>query len=103
MQRTSSASFTPSAVWVDAGSADPDFGMVDVRPFHLVLANPPYIRSEEVPRLDRSVREYEPAGALDGGLRAPAFCGTAPDRGVMSLTMLRFLAAMFTASPWHRR
>jgi release factor glutamine methyltransferase len=41
--------------------------MVDVRPFHLVLANPPYIRSAEVPKLDRSVREYEPAQALDGG------------------------------------
>lgn len=41
--------------------------MVDVRPFHLVLANPPYIRSEEVSKLDRSVREYEPSQALDGG------------------------------------
>lgn len=41
--------------------------MVDVRPFHLVLANPPYIRSAEVAMLDRSVREYEPAQALNGG------------------------------------
>ena len=41
--------------------------MVDVQPFQLVLANPPYIRSADVPQLDRSVREYEPAQALDGG------------------------------------
>lgn len=42
-------------------------GMVDVRPFHLVLANPPYIRSDAIPKLDRNVREYEPTQALDGG------------------------------------
>ena len=41
--------------------------MVDVQPFHLILANPPYIRSSEVAKLDRSVREYEPTQALDGG------------------------------------
>jgi release factor glutamine methyltransferase len=40
---------------------------VDVQPFHLILANPPYIRSADVPALDRSVREYEPTQALDGG------------------------------------
>jgi release factor glutamine methyltransferase len=41
--------------------------MVDVQPFHLIVANPPYIRTGDVASLDRSVREYEPLQALDGG------------------------------------
>jgi release factor glutamine methyltransferase len=41
--------------------------MVDARPFDLIVANPPYIPSAEVPRLDPSVRNYEPLKALDGG------------------------------------
>ena len=32
----------------------------------VIVANPPYIRSADVPRLPREVRR-EPAGALDGG------------------------------------
>jgi release factor glutamine methyltransferase len=32
------------------------------------VANPPYIPSAQVDALDRSVREYEPISALDGGL-----------------------------------
>jgi release factor glutamine methyltransferase len=35
---------------------------------HLVLANPPYIPSETVDRLDPLVRDHEPRLALDGGL-----------------------------------
>ena len=42
--------------------------MVDVQPFNLIVANPPYIRTVDLPALDRSVREYEPLQALDGGL-----------------------------------
>ena len=42
--------------------------MVDVQPFHLIVANPPYIRTTDVETLDRSVRDYEPVQALDGGL-----------------------------------
>lgn len=34
---------------------------------HLVLANPPYIPSDEVDRLDPMVRDHEPRLALDGG------------------------------------
>lgn len=40
---------------------------VDVAPFDLIVANPPYIRTEEIGKLDRNVREYEPRAALDGG------------------------------------
>ncbi len=42
-------------------------GMVDARPFHVIVANPPYIRSAEIARLDRNVRDFEPHLALDGG------------------------------------
>ena len=42
--------------------------MVDRRPFELIVANPPYIPTAGLEALDRSVRDYEPAGALDGGL-----------------------------------
>lgn len=35
--------------------------------FDLVVSNPPYIRSDEVPNLATNVREYDPILALDGG------------------------------------
>jgi release factor glutamine methyltransferase len=35
--------------------------------FDLVTANPPYIPTDDLPRLDRNVREHEPHLALDGG------------------------------------
>jgi len=35
--------------------------------FDLVISNPPYVVSAELPTLPRSVREYEPMIALDGG------------------------------------
>ncbi len=35
--------------------------------FDLIVSNPPYIRSDEIPTLDHSVRSYEPVTALDGG------------------------------------
>lgn len=41
--------------------------MVDPQPFHLIVANPPYIPSGQIAALDRNVREYEPLPALDGG------------------------------------
>lgn len=33
----------------------------------IVVANPPYIASEDIDRLQREIRQYEPKGALDGG------------------------------------
>lgn len=35
--------------------------------FDLIVCNPPYIRTDEIPSLDVSVRDYEPVWALDGG------------------------------------
>ncbi len=40
---------------------------VDARPFDLIVSNPPYIPSDQIAALDRSVRDYEPHLALDGG------------------------------------
>ncbi|HTW93408.1 MAG TPA: peptide chain release factor N(5)-glutamine methyltransferase [Tepidisphaeraceae bacterium] len=41
---------------------------VDRQPFHLIVANPPYIPSGQIEKLDRTVRDYEPKIALDGGM-----------------------------------
>jgi release factor glutamine methyltransferase len=36
-------------------------------PFDAIISNPPYIASDEIARLERGVRDYEPRTALDGG------------------------------------
>lgn len=36
-------------------------------PFDVILSNPPYVRREEIARLQREIREWEPMEALDGG------------------------------------
>ncbi len=35
--------------------------------FNTIVCNPPYIKSSEIPTLQKEVREYEPIVALDGG------------------------------------
>ena len=35
--------------------------------FDLIIANPPYIPTVDIPSLNRDVRDYEPLSALDGG------------------------------------
>lgn len=35
--------------------------------FNLIVCNPPYVKSGEIPMLQREVREFEPKIALDGG------------------------------------
>lgn len=48
-------------------------GTPDAQPFDLILGNPPYIPSADIAHLDASVRDYEPALALDGGPDGMAF------------------------------
>lgn len=58
-----------SRVQVECGDLfEPLSRVVDASPFDLLVANPPYIRSGLLPQLDRSVRDYEPVLALDGGV-----------------------------------
>ena len=42
--------------------------IVDARPFDLIVGNPPYIAADQLAGLDKSVRDYEPMLALDGGV-----------------------------------
>lgn len=35
--------------------------------FDFIVSNPPYIKSEVIPTLERDVKDYEPLSALDGG------------------------------------
>lgn len=35
--------------------------------FHMLIANPPYVRSGEIERLEAEVRDFDPRIALDGG------------------------------------
>jgi release factor glutamine methyltransferase len=52
---------------------EPISKLVDPRPFDLIISNPPYIPTTQIETLDRSVRDYEPISALDGGLDGLTF------------------------------
>ena len=45
-------------------TASPPLG---IGSFDVIVSNPPYIATDEIRALDRSVRDYEPVWALDGG------------------------------------
>lgn len=44
------------------------FQPVNGRRFNMIVSNPPYIRTADLPGLQPEVRDYEPQMALDGGL-----------------------------------
>ena len=50
-------------VQADATSSPP----LGIGQFDMIVSNPPYIDSGEILTLDKSVRDYEPVWALDGG------------------------------------
>jgi release factor glutamine methyltransferase len=43
------------------------FGSVHVKKFDVIVSNPPYVRSEDIGKLQPEVKLFEPAEALDGG------------------------------------
>ena len=49
------------------------FSALNGERFNLILCNPPYIASGDIEKLDRSVRDFEPKLALDGGNDGLAF------------------------------
>lgn len=44
-----------------------DWGAAITGNFHVIVSNPPYIPTGEIPELQPEVARYDPAGALDGG------------------------------------
>jgi len=52
---------------VICGDVRDDGLMSRLPPADLIIANPPYIRTAEIPALPPEVRDYEPPAALDGG------------------------------------
>lgn len=58
-----------TSVRLDARDTPPDL----LWDFNLIVCNPPYIRTNEIPTLDPSVRDYEPLLALDGGMDGLTF------------------------------
>lgn len=46
---------------------EPFKGRFKNKKFDLIISNPPYIKSEVIPTLQREVRDHEPMMALDGG------------------------------------
>ncbi|NLD10464.1 MAG: peptide chain release factor N(5)-glutamine methyltransferase [Clostridiales bacterium] len=46
---------------------EPFKGHFKKRKFDMIISNPPYIRSDVIPTLQREIREHEPIIALDGG------------------------------------
>jgi release factor glutamine methyltransferase len=44
-----------------------NYGAALSGPFDLVVSNPPYVPSQDIPRLDPEVRDHDPHRALDGG------------------------------------
>ncbi len=43
------------------------YGPVKGMTFDCIVSNPPYVRRDEIPTLQREVKDYEPVEALDGG------------------------------------
>lgn len=61
-----------------------------VGPFHLLVANPPYVRTADIAGLEPEVRNFDPSEALDGG----------PDGLAMYRRLARGIATVIQAAGW---
>ncbi|MGE0627454.1 MAG: peptide chain release factor N(5)-glutamine methyltransferase [Hyphomicrobiaceae bacterium] len=50
--------------WIEADGLEP---LQACGPFDLLVSNPPYIPSDDIPELEPEVRDFDPLFALDGG------------------------------------
>lgn len=71
------------------------------QPFDLIVANPPYIATSVIESLDRSVKDYEPIEALDGGLDGLSLHRRILHKGVDRITAIgrAFLEIAFDQGP----
>lgn len=60
--------------------------------FHVITANPPYIPTRDIAKLEKDVKEYEPHLALDGGEDGLAFYETIAKNAARILKTKGFLA-----------
>ncbi len=58
-----SLGMTSRASWVRADALEGIAG-----PFHMLIGNPPYVRTADIAHLEPEVREFDPVTALDGGI-----------------------------------
>lgn len=54
--------------FVEGDLFDPLRKGIGGKKFHMILSNPPYIRRDVIPTLQREIVEHEPLSALDGGV-----------------------------------
>lgn len=87
------ASADPRTLDAVSPSAAAAYVPADVPPIDILVSNPPYIPSVDMPGLQREVRDYEPRLALDGGGD-----GLAPYRRMAE--QLRLLPAMPRIVGW---
>ena len=52
---------------VDFSQSDLTKGLKKNRKYDIIVSNPPYIKSEDIDKLDVEVKKYDPKLALDGG------------------------------------
>lgn len=81
--------------------------------FDLIVSNPPYIVSEEIATLQPEVRDFDPRGALDGGVDGLDFYRTLANEAAAFLKpagklMVEFgdgqaedISKMFSSKQWH--
>lgn len=56
-----------AGVEVDFRRTDLASGLEDIEPFDLIVSNPPYVETGDIPGLAPEVRDWDPHTALDGG------------------------------------